>query len=200
MRFKQTSLLAGLFALTVAISAQTVPGQSAGGQSAGSAGEPIPRVELALGYTYLHANAPPGSCGCFSLNGGSGAAAVNFPYGLGIVGDVSTAHASSVNGTSQNLIVLNYLFGLRYSWRGHSRAFTPYGQFLLGGSTEYSNKTPVQNTSAFAFSTGGGVNARLTRRLGWNIAEADWVHSQLPNGGNARQNDLSISSGVILRF
>ena len=30
-----------------------------------------PRAELALDYTYLHSNAPPGSCGCFNLNGGN---------------------------------------------------------------------------------------------------------------------------------
>ena len=194
MRFKQTGLLAGLFALTVAISAQTVPSQRAGG-----AGE-LPVVELALDYTYLHANAPPGACGCFSLNGGSGAAAVNLAHGLSIVGDLSAAHASSVNGTNQNLTLFNYLFGLRYSWRGRSAAFTPYGQFLLGGSREYSNEAPVRSMNALVFSTGGGVNARLTRRLGLNIAEADWLHSELPNGVNARQNDLRISSGVILRF
>jgi peptidoglycan-associated lipoprotein len=30
-----------------------------------------PRAELALGYTYMHSNAPPCGCGCFNLNGGS---------------------------------------------------------------------------------------------------------------------------------
>jgi hypothetical protein len=31
-----------------------------------------PRIELGVNYTYVRANAPPGDCGCFSMNGGAG--------------------------------------------------------------------------------------------------------------------------------
>ena len=30
------------------------------------------RIELGANYNYARTNAPPGGCGCFSLNGGSG--------------------------------------------------------------------------------------------------------------------------------
>jgi hypothetical protein len=157
-------------------------------------------MELSLGYAYLHANAPPGSCECFSFNGGYGSVAMNFPHGISLVGDISAATAGNVSGTTENLTIVNYLFGPRFSWRPSSSRFTPYGQFLLGGSSQSSNIAAVPNASAFALSLGGGASARLTPHLGWNLAEADWLHSQLPNAVNNRQNDLRISSGIIFRF
>jgi len=159
-----------------------------------------PGLEVSLGYVYLHANAPPGSCQCFSLNGGDGAVSVNLRRGFSIVGDISAAHADNIADTTQSLTIFNYLFGPRYTLRRGSGRFAPYGQVLLGGSTESSSVQAVQSASAFAFSLGGGLNARLTHRLGWDVVQADWLHSQLPNGVNNRQNDLRIGSGIILRF
>ena len=45
------------------------------------------RAEVALNYTYVHSNAPPGGCGCFSWNGGSAAAAWHFNDRFAVVGD-----------------------------------------------------------------------------------------------------------------
>ena len=38
----------------------------------------VPRIEFGVNYNYFHANAPPGQCGCFMMNGGSG----TFTYNL----------------------------------------------------------------------------------------------------------------------
>ena len=38
-------------------------------------------AEVALGYSYVRANAPPGTCGCFGMNGGSGAFALGWVTG-----------------------------------------------------------------------------------------------------------------------
>lgn len=194
MRLDSFILLAGLAATAATLSAQQAPADHQALPK-----KNIPAVELTLGYTYLHANAPPGSCACFSLNGGYGAVAFNLPRGFSLVGDISGAHSGSVAATNQSISVVNYLFGPRYSWRSGGR-FTPYGQFLLGGSTELSSLAAVQHVSAFAFSPGGGVNAQISNHLGWNIGELDWLHSQLPNAVNNRQNDLRVNTGLILRF
>jgi hypothetical protein len=159
-----------------------------------------PRFEVGLGYNYRRANAPPGSCQCFSLNGGYASLTLNVARGLSLVADGSAAFADDVVDTQQSILVVNYLFGPRYSWRRDTHKVTPFGQALLGGSTELSDVAPVQHVSSFAFSLGGGVNARLTHRLGWNVGEVDWVHSQFPNGSNNRQNELKIASGVAFRF
>jgi hypothetical protein len=195
MRFDKIVLLAALIAFSAAVSAQTQTEQPFGigpGQT--------PAMEINLGYTYLHANAPPAQCGCFSLNGGFGSLAFNARHGVSIVADLSSAHASNISGTSQSITLFNYLFGPRCSLRSISHRFIPYGQVLVGGSKESSNYAYVQDANGFAFSVGGGLNTTLTRRIGWNVVEADWLHSQLSNDQNNRQNDLRISSAIIFRF
>lgn len=156
-------------------------------------------VDLELHYAFVHANAPPAQCGCFSMNGGGGTLAINMLHGLSLVADLTAAHASQINATTQNLTVFDYLGGLRYSFRTSSR-FTPYAQALLGGSEELSNLAFVNNKSAFAASTGGGLSRRLSRHVAWNLVEADYIYSRLPNANNNRQNDLRVSTGIIFRI
>ena len=153
-----------------------------------------------MGYTFLHANAPPGQCGCFSANGGFGSVVFNLPHGFGLVADFTAVHANNISSTTQSVTVFNYLFGPRYSFRSASRRFVPYAQALGGGSRETSSYAAVQNVKGAAFSVGGGVSTTLTRRIGWTIVEVDWVHSYLPNAKNDLQNDLRVSSAITFRF
>jgi outer membrane immunogenic protein len=41
--------------------------------TAAAHGQGVSPFEVSQGYSYLRANAAPGQCGCFSMNGGSGA-------------------------------------------------------------------------------------------------------------------------------
>jgi peptidoglycan-associated lipoprotein len=176
--------------------AQAVPAVSTGyGLGEGE----VPRAEVGLNYNYLRANAPPGQCGCFSLNGGSGTIVYNLRPQWGVVADVALAYAGNVDNTQQNILLFNYLFGVRYTRRNSSR-FVPYGQFLFGGAKENVNFDFVINRNAFGFATGGGVTTRLSPHFGLTIAQADWVYTRIPNGKNDRQNDIRISTGVLYRF
>lgn len=157
-----------------------------------------PAMELGFGYTYLHANAPPAACGCFSLNGGSATWVINAPHGISIVADLTAAHASQVDGTSQNITLFNALFGPRYTLRNHR--FSPYVEALVGTSNESSNYAFVQDVSALAAMGGGGISAVLNRHIGLNIVEADYIYSRLPNAVNNTQNDLRVRTGVVFRF
>jgi outer membrane immunogenic protein len=159
----------------------------------------IAAMEIGVDYAYFHANAPPAQCGCFSLEGVGGGFAVNGTHGLSLVVDIATASATHIDGTPQSIRILNFLGGPRYSYRTHSR-FTPYVQVLVGGSLELSNYAVVQNKAGFAVSGGGGVNRSLGKHIGWKIVEADYLHSQIYNGSNNRQNDLRVTSGVYFRL
>lgn len=192
----RAALLLFLITLSGASHAQAIP---SGAPSYGLGEGEVPRAELGLSYNYIHANAPPGQCGCFSLNGGSGTLIYNLRSKWGAVADVSEAHASNVNGTGQDITILNYLFGVRYSKRNSTR-FVPYGQFLFGGAKEDVNFQFVINRNAFGFATGGGVNTRLSRRFGMTVMQADWVYTRIPNSKNNRQNDIRISTGLLYRF
>jgi hypothetical protein len=195
MRFDKTALLTAFIALSATLSAQmhaketfgTDPGQT-------------PVLETSVGYTFIHANAPPGQCGCFSANGGYASAVFNMPRGFSMVADMAAVHTDTVGSTTQSITVFNYLFGPRYTFRTVSKRFLPYGQILGGGSQELSSYTAVQNVHGVAFSVGGGVTMALDRHFSWTIVEADWVQSRLPNAQNNLQNDLRVSSGFTFRL
>jgi outer membrane immunogenic protein len=196
MRFDKTVLLTTFIALSAALSAGTLSGQGTHGTDTSQ----MPLLETSVGYTFLHANAPPGQCGCFSANGGFGSVVFNLPRGLGIVADLNAVHADSISGTTQSITVFNYLFGPRYSFQSVSRRFVPYAQVLGGGSRETSSYSAVQNAKGAAFSIGGGLATTLNRHFAWTIFEADWIHSYLPNAQNDLQNDLRVSSAISFRF
>ena len=90
------------------------------------------RIDVGLDYNYVWSNAPPGGCGCFSLNGGNVWAAFNFKRSLGIVGELAGQHASDVSGTTADLTLTSYLAGPRYRFTRAHR-FTPFAQALVGG-------------------------------------------------------------------
>jgi hypothetical protein len=195
MRFDKTILLTAFLALSATVSAQTHAQQTFGigpGQT--------PVLEASGGYIFLHANAPPGQCGCFSANGGYGSAVLNMPRGFGIVADLAAVHTNTVGATTQSITVFNYLFGPRYRFRPVFRRYVPYAQILGGGSQELSSYTAVENVKGAAFSVGGGVSTTIAPHFGWTIVEADWVHSYIPNAQNNLQNDLRIGSGVTFRL
>ena len=154
-------------------------------------------LEFGANYSFLHANAPAGSCGCFSANSGSGDVVLNLPHAISAVGDISGYKANAISGSTQNVTILNYLFGGRYTVPTHSR-LRLYGQALFGVSHESSNYAFVQSANAFAFSLGGGAHVPIGRRFGINVIQADWLHSTLPNTGNNRQNDLRLGTGIYL--
>ena len=195
MRFDKTVLLATLIALSATFSVQARAQEKFGidpGQT--------PRFETSLGYTYLHANAPPGKCGCFSANGGYGSVVFNVPRGFGVVADLSGVRAGNISGTTQSVTLFNGLFGVRYSVRHLSKRYVPFAQALGGFSHESSNYTYVQSVTGAAFSLGGGVETTIKPHWGWTIVEADWIHSYLPNAQNNIQNDLRVSTAITFRL
>ena len=191
---KQTKaiLLALLIALPVFLHAQATP---SGALEVGD----IPRGEIGLNYNYIHANAPPGQCGCFSLNGGSAAFVLNLRPRWAAVADLAVAHANNVDNTMQDITIINYLFGPRYSWRNHTK-YVPYAQALLGGAKEDVNFQFDINRNSFGLSVGGGVTMPLRHHIGLNIVQIDYVYTQIPNAKSNRQNNTRVATGVIYRF
>lgn len=165
------------------------------------------RPELALGYNYLHSNAPAGDCGCFSLNGGNASIAVPLHRAhLSVVGDIGAAHAGAVTSNGLDLTLSTYTAGLRYTVpRMHTR-LRPFGEVLVGvahssGSlVDGSSSTTGNSGAAFASLIGGGVDLRATHRFSIRLVEADYLVTTFDNGSNNHQNNLRISTGIVLRF
>jgi len=164
------------------------------------------RSELALNYSYVRSNAPPGGCACFNLNGGSATFAWALkPKGeFALVGDVTTAHAGGITSSGYGLTLSAYTVGVRYRPHiGHS-PLHPFGQVLVGlaHSSESLVETPgVANASAaFAANLGGGVDLRSNNHFSFRLAEADYLVTAIDNGVNNHQNNLRMSTGVVLHF
>ena len=191
MHLKRTLLVALLLALPCALVGQAIPN--------GSAVQDIGRYEVGANYNFFHANAPPGHCGCFSMNGGSGTFIYNFTPAWSGVAEFMIGHASNVNNSGQNITIFNYLFGPRYSVRHFNRVVL-YGQAMLGGAKEDVNIQFNINRNAFGFLAGGGATTTLKPRLGWTIIEADWIHTRIPNAVNDRQNNIRLVTGLTYRF
>ena len=165
----------------------------------GGEGGNISRLEVGGNYNFVHANAPPGQCGCFNMNGGSVTFLVNITPRWSALGDVAMAHAGQVNGTAQNITIINYFFGGRYTYRNHSR-WVYFGEALVGGAKENVNFRFDINRQSLGFPGVGGVSTRIKRKWGINAVEVDYVHTRIPNANNNSQNNLRIATGVTYHF
>jgi len=198
MRIKRISCTALLMMVVVTC------GAAANAQQSPTVEAAKPRPELALNYTYLHANAPPGGCGCFSLNGGS--AEFAWPVGLrgvALAGDVTVAHANKIGNSNSSLTLSSFTTGVRYSPPLKRTRYQPFGQLLIGYSHlsgPFTQSQVATSSNGFAAHLGGGLDARVSRRLALRLIEADYLVTTFDNGVNNHQNLLRLSAGIVLRF
>jgi outer membrane immunogenic protein len=191
MQLARIALLVMLLASPLALRGQAV--------LIGGGVDPISRLEVGANYNYIRANAPPGHCGCFGLNGGSAMFLMNVTPRWSGVADITLAHAGQVDGTAQNITIINYLFGPRYTRRMRSR-YVPYAQVLFGGAKEDVNFQFTINRQSFGLLGGGGVTTRLKHGFGVTIAEVDYVYTRIPNATNNTQNNIRIVTGMTYHF
>ena len=194
------------FALLLTLAAVSALHAQDTGKTAATDPKPY-RMELAAGYSYLHSNAPPGGCGCFNLNGGNATFAWPVkPGSFALVGDFTIAHAGTISTTGDSLTLSTFTAGGRYLPKlGHS-SLQPFGQALIG--LAHSSGTLVQGSNpgaanagaAFAANFGGGLDLAASRRFSVRIIEADYLLTTFDNGSNNHQNNLRISTGVVVRF
>ena len=165
--------------------------------------ETRPGAELALTYTYLHTNAPPDACGCFSMNGGSASFAYPLKRSFSVVAEAGAVAARNINSTGLDLTLSSYLGGGRYSLRRFQR-FTPFAQLLLGAAHASGSLAPGQiglgSSTAFAMTVGGGLDVNLARHVAFRVFQTDYLLTLLPNGTNDRQNNFRFSTGIVFRL
>jgi peptidoglycan-associated lipoprotein len=175
---------------------------------AAEASKAAARPELALGYSYVRSNAPPGGCTCFNQNGGSAEFAWPLKDGqFALVGDVTAAHAGGIASGGYGLTMSTYTAGVRYAPKiGWRIALQPFGQALFGighasGTLVNGPDTNVANAgAAFASIIGGGVDWRLKGRWSIRLVQADYLLTTFDNGGNNHQNSMRIGAGLVVRF
>jgi peptidoglycan-associated lipoprotein len=165
------------------------------------------RAELALDYSFLRSNAPPGGCGCFNLNGGSATFAWPVkPGGIALATDLTIVNANNINNTPYGLGLGALTAGARYVPRMRHWPVQPFGQVLAGVAHSVGSPVRLPNpgapngTLAFAANAGGGLDLRVSPRVSLRLVEADYLVTTFNNGVNDHQNILRISAGLVLHF
>jgi peptidoglycan-associated lipoprotein len=206
LRIKTTfALLLTVAAVSIAPALAQSPDQAPAPAAPGS-DKPL-RAELALSYSYLRSNVPPGGCGCFNLNGGSATFAWPVkPGSFALAGDVTIAHAGAAASTGDSLTLSAFTAGARYLPKLGRSPVQPFGQALIG--LAHSTGTLVQGANpaaanagaAFAANLGGGLDLRANPRFSVRLIEADYLLTTFDNGTNNHQNNLRIGAGVVIHF
>jgi hypothetical protein len=165
-------------------------------------GRLLPRYEIAGGYSYINFH-PGEGFNSFGNHGGTGSFTYNATRILGLTGEFGGySFQRNVNGTQTSGGLTTYLFGPRLNWRSFDH-FVPFGEFLIGGMRGGNALTGDLNQSSFALATGGGMDVVLTKNLAWRFAQIDYLMTNAAGpslNANARQNNLRLGSGIVLRF
>jgi len=165
--------------------------------------EAVP-LEFSVGYNAIRANAPPGGCSCFYMQGARAEVDLHLNGWLSAVAEVGGAHANSINSSGDGVALITYLFGPRVTYRPRHR-LSGFGQVLFGGAHGFNGYFPTTTTSSsaansFAFSTGGGLDLSLSRHVAVRVLQADYLYTHLPNAAGNRQNNLRLGAGIVFRI
>ncbi len=153
-----------------------------------------------FGYSYYNSSI---SGQRTSLNGWEGSVEGKFLPFVGIAADFS-GYDGSQNFTTCTTPILdcvtinnnftehNYLFGPRASVS--LGKFRPFAELLIGAGHVHINGG--SSDTSFATAVGGGIDYRLVRLLAWRF-QGDYIHTNL---FNVAQNNLRLSTGIVVRF
>jgi len=156
-----------------------------------------PKAEVFGGYSYFRAN----EGFTLNLNGWNASITGNVNRWLGVVGDFS-GHYGSESGSflvpgKADLSSHSFLFGPRFSYRGHDR-ITPFAHALFGvnHARAHSFGLTLKDT-AFSTAIGGGFDVKLSNSFALRALQADYVMTRF---GGETQNNARLSFGVVYRW
>jgi outer membrane immunogenic protein len=175
----------------------------------------LPRAEVSLAYSPTEANAPPGGCGCFFMNGLSAEGNFRTYRAYTTVVDVTAAHTGQIQNTGQPFSMLMVTAGMRLNFRfGHQRQdgfdtfyrYKPFVQGLAGFAHGFDSAFPdkagfIQPTAnSFAFLVGAGLDVKYRKHLSFRAIQADYGYTRLPNLAGNDQNLFRISTGITIHL
>jgi len=189
-----------LFALPEAPRPKPFPAGKASGSDT-APGRLVPRYEVAglFDYANIHPGDPFTS---FNAFGGSGEFVWNPSPWVGLVEQIGgLSYNRNANGVNLHGGMTTLLFGPRLNLRRDY--FVPFAEFLLGAAHVGVPMTGTESQSSFSLVAGGGVDIVLTRNIAWRFAEIDYLMTNFTGsslGGNGRQDNLRLGTGIVLRF
>jgi hypothetical protein len=178
---------------TTPLAAQVVPSADSHGFHLSAAGSYSP-----VRFRELSGNS-------FWVQGGGIQVAARKGDHLGLVADARGFHTSNINSSGVGLDLITVTGGPRYSLSFAQHKVSVFGQGLAGGAMAFNGLFPhlpsAQTTaSSFAWLAGGGVDMRFSHRFAVRAIEANWMHTQLPNGAGNEQSALILGAGIVYHF
>lgn len=188
-----------------------------------AAAQNVPQTEAFLGYALVRFGSSTNEP-AFTSNGGSGQFAYNFNKWFGGVADLGAVHNSHIYDSHVDNTATNFLFGPRLSFR-YPR-MRPYFQVLFGGvyyaasyGIEGSPLSPLppfpsfsgesaiaritRSQTAFAMTTGGGLDIQINKYLSFRPIGLDFFLTRLVNLrtlGDNRQQNFRYTTGLNFTF
>ncbi|HUA98190.1 MAG TPA: hypothetical protein VMA34_07685 [Terracidiphilus sp.] len=159
-------------------------------------------------YSAQISNSPPGSCGCFALQG----AAADATWGnVGPAGgarfslavDAGVEHTGHVGDAPYGLTLTTLTAGPRMHLPGQRVHI--FGQVLLGWAHGADSEFPHNNSlessaNSFALDLGGGIDLASHSRISLRVLQLDYVRTGFPNTSSNWQSNFRLGAGVTLHF
>jgi len=191
--------------LLLACTSLLAAGGALGQQSKGTVEAPPVSADVSVTYSVEQSQVAPGSSGGFWFQGAGADAAVTLWKGVGVATVVTGEHANPASGT--NIDKIAYVFGPRYTYAlaTHHAGLPPrmqiFGEVLFGAIHGFNGSFPTATGlnptgNSFAFQTGGGINAFISKRFAVRALEVEYLRTELPNNYSNVQNDLRLGFGV----
>lgn len=187
-----------------------------------------PQMETFLGYNFVRFNPNSDFAPSFNANGGNGQFVYNVTRWIGGVVDVGAVNKGTLNQTSVDTTVMNFVAGPRFTFHNHSR-FLPYAQALFGGAYSTTSTAidvlPLTGTvfppgvilnpnepvtarlhasnTGFAMLIGGGLDIRLNKHVAFRPFEASYYMTRIPSlltGNISNRNNFRYAAGVNFLF
>jgi hypothetical protein len=161
-------------------------------------------LQVGLRYSVTAANAPPGSCGCFFLQGGAIEASIPVLPHLRAVVEAGGGTVNSVPASTRGLSEITLLAGPRYTMpihRIHLNAQALFGA-VRGFDSDFILTTNMHTDTStnFAMAFGGSIDLPLSRAILLRPIQVDYLQTNLPNGVDDRQRNIRFGAGVIFRI
>jgi hypothetical protein len=171
---------------------------------------PLLPQQINVRYDAQISNAPAGTCGCFTLQGGAADADWRLigldrnRIALGLVADVGVNHTGTVEDANYGLTFSTFTFGPRVT-APVAKKISAFGQVLLGlahgsGSQFPQGSSLVPSASSFALNLGAGGDYRVNQFMSIRVLQVGYIRSQLPNTTSNWQNNLSIGAGLTFHL
>ena len=161
--------------------------------------------DAAAAYYWMRANAGPGQCGCFGMNGGGLSGSWNFRSSWSAVVDISAENRSSAPPANNSLTLVSYLAGARYKlpqpWLEGNHQPQPFAQIILGAAHAGGGEAGVGDGSyKFATRIGGGIDVPLSAHFALRIIQIDYYLTTFANATNDHQNNLLVGGGIVYHW